>query len=585
MFRCYLCDKQRSTVAQLRGHLRSHHNLGELRLPVKCCQWSCRSSFTKISSFIRHLSKFHAKDEEILVADDVVDDDVTSNTTHTNSYAIHHVNTSVNSIKNHDMLEDVQSEGTALIASLRAKGNVPYNVITGIVSSFNDMSSSIVSYLESAAINSAISAGVDAKAVECIRNSLQQQAEVCKQPLNFLSSSYKQDKFFDEHPLAVVPETVDFGPRYETVEGHTKVVYDSFQYVSIENTLRTLLQNEHYVQALLDDKYKPDVLSDFADGRTCKSHYLFSDTSKFSIIIQLFYDGMGTANPLRGQSVMSNVGVFYYVIKNLPSVYNSCYANVHLLALSYSADLKMYGFDPVVEKFIAEIKRLSTVGFSGAFPLIGTRQIYVSLGQVACDNLALNSLFGFIESFSVDYFCTMCICTQDEIQHKFYENKFKKRTIQEYDEDLANLTLNTDTGKVHSRGIKKKCPLNSIEGFHVTTNYGLDPMHILLEGVVPLELGCILYTLCCTKKLFTVPLLNSRIHWFWSVVNTDKHCKPPVLNIPEAGKRIKPSMKAVQCWALLKYLPLLVGDLVPDDDPHWLFLLDLCHLVDMVFAP
>lgn len=213
------------------------------------------------------------------------------------------------------MLEDIQSEGTALIASLRAKGNVPYSVITGIVTSFNAMSASVVSYLESAAINSAISAGVDAKAVECIRNSLQQQAEVCKQPLDFLSSSYKQDKFFDEHPLAVVPETVDFGPRYETAEGQTKVVYDSFQYVSVENTLRTLLQNEHYVQALLDDKYKPDVLSDFADGRSCRAHYLFSDTSKFSIIIQLFYDGMGTANPLRGQSVMSNVGVFYYVIK------------------------------------------------------------------------------------------------------------------------------------------------------------------------------------------------------------------------------------------------------------------------------
>ena len=60
------------------------------------------------------MSKFHAKDEDILVADDVVDDDVTSNTTHTND-ANHLVNTSVSSIKNHDMLEDIQSEGTAMI--------------------------------------------------------------------------------------------------------------------------------------------------------------------------------------------------------------------------------------------------------------------------------------------------------------------------------------------------------------------------------------------------------------------------------------------------------------------------------------
>jgi hypothetical protein len=38
----------------------------------------------KISSFIHHLSKFHEKDEDILVAD-VVSDEVTSNTTHINN--------------------------------------------------------------------------------------------------------------------------------------------------------------------------------------------------------------------------------------------------------------------------------------------------------------------------------------------------------------------------------------------------------------------------------------------------------------------------------------------------------------------
>lgn len=48
---------------------------------------------------------------------------------------------------------------------------------------------------------------------------------------------------------------------------------------------------------------------------------------------------------------------------------------------------------------------------------------------------------------------------------------------------------------------------------------------------------------------------------------------------------MKPSMKAVQCWSLLRYLPLIVGDLVPSDDQHWLFLLHFCHLVDILFAP
>ena len=38
-------------------------------------------------------------------------------------------------------------------------------------------------------------------------------------------------------------------------------------------------------------------------------------------------------------------------------------------------------------------------------------------------------------------------------------------------------------------------------------------------------------------------------------------------------------------WALLKYLPVFMRNLVPADDPHWLFMLQLCELVDFVLAP
>jgi len=79
---------------------------------------------------------------------------------------------------------------------------------------------------------------------------------------------------------------------------------------------------------------------------------------------------------------------------------------VHLLALCYTHDLKVYGYDRVLEKFVSEIESLRTVGFEGDFALIGRRRIHVQLAQVVCDNLALNGIFGFIESFSSDYFCT-----------------------------------------------------------------------------------------------------------------------------------------------------------------------------------
>jgi hypothetical protein len=142
----------------------------------------------------------------------------------------------------------------------------------------------------------------------------------------------------------------------------------------------------------------------------------------------------------------------------------------------------------------------------------------------------------------------------------------------EYNKDLAELSKSASQPQSHSRGVKQPCILNSIPDFHVTTNYSLDIMHIVLEGIVSVELSCILYALCNVEQYLRMPDIRSRVESFWTVINVDKSNKPPELNsIDKPGHRLTPSMKAVQSWALLKYLPLIIGDLVPADDENWLF--------------
>jgi len=65
---------------------------------------------------------------------------------------------------------------------------------------------------------------------------------------------------------------------------------------------------------------------------------------------------------------------------------------VHLVSLCYAPDLKMYGYEAVLRKFVIEMRRLSLEGFTGNFPGLSTQRVYVSLLHVACDNLALNGL-------------------------------------------------------------------------------------------------------------------------------------------------------------------------------------------------
>lgn len=44
-------------------------------------------------------------------------------------------------------------------------------------------------------------------------------------------------------------------------------------------------------------------------------------------------------------------------------------------------------------------------------------------------------------------------------------------------------------------------------------------------------------------------------------------------------------LKAIQCWCLLRNVPLIFGDVVPQDDEHWNLLLLLLQIVNIIFSP
>jgi hypothetical protein len=50
--------------------------------------------------------------------------------------------------------------------------------------------------------------------------------------------------------------------------------------------------------------------------------------------------------------------------------------------------------------------------------------------------------------------------------------------------------------------------LNKIDGFHVTENWSLDIMHIVLEGIISVEIGCVLYGLCVECKLIDIDTVD-----------------------------------------------------------------------------
>ena len=60
-----------------------------------------------------------------------------------------------------------------------------------------------------------------------------------------------------------------------------------------------------------------------------------------SITIGLYYEKMETTNPLGTHTSVHKLGFFYYIVKNLPPVYNCQLRNC--LLLPHSEDRKTYG--------------------------------------------------------------------------------------------------------------------------------------------------------------------------------------------------------------------------------------------------
>ena len=77
-------------------------------------------------------------------------------------------------------------------------------------------------------------------------------------------------------------------------------------------------------------------------------------------------------------------------------------------------------------------------------------------------------------------------------------------------------------------GIKSRSPLNKIDFFHVANSGQLpqDIMHVLFEGVIPLETKLMLKVFIFEKKYFTLSFLNDRIQHF-SYGKRESRNKPP----------------------------------------------------------
>ena len=186
------------------------------------------------------------------------------------------------------------------------------------------------------------------------------------------------------------------------------------------------------------------------------------------------------------------------------------------------------------------------------------------------DNLGQHQVLGFVESFRANYACIRCKAPRAMCQTMTKFDATFLRTPENYESDL-------EENNVSETGINRRCILNDIVDYHVTSCIIYDIMHDLLEGVCNVGMSGVL------KQILKIPginidLINNRIECF----DFGTHSNRPILLTMAKIEKGDLGMSASEMLNLVKYFSIIIGDLVPRENSIWEYYLVLNEILDIV---
>ena len=251
----------------------------------------------------------------------------------------------------------------------------------------------------------------------------------------------------------------------------------------------------------------PGFMTGYQDGQQYQQHGIFKNHPR-ALRLQLSYDDAEVTNPIGSKAGVHKLGLFYYTIQNLPFTVSSSMNGVFLLAVCYTSDIKKYGFQPILDPFVKKVKQLESdcgvvLQWDGR-----VCEVHGTLVSFNADTLAAHELLGFLGP-SAHRLCRLCDATRELIQIFLKEEDFNMREIDSHDDavDVVSLRRNGDL----DTGVRTSCPLNLLQNFHCVTNYNLDTMHDMLEGLCPCEVKLLLNHFIFSDQFITLSDVNQRI--------------------------------------------------------------------------
>ena len=353
---------------------------------------------------------------------------------------------------------------------------------------------------------------------------------------------------------------------------------DKFYYVPLLETLKQLVQIEFVRNEILSRPSNNDAnLHDLSDGSVFKEHEFFN-SNHHALQIVAFYDEVESCNPLGSSAGKFKLGCVFFTLANIRPMFRSSLKSIFLAIIAKSSIIKKEGIDSILKPFLDDLKALRNEGINVKFA--GQNEVWKgTLLAFLADNLASHELGGFKESFSfARRFCRSCLTDKNLSQSHFNEKNFTLRDSVSH-KNLCSRLHDIDGASISVEfGINRCSSLDSLPNFSVAENLPHDIMHDLFEGVVPHELKLFMQY-CVGMSYFSIPTLNHRIAAFDFGYSGTKD-KP---NLIDSEFRCKQT--ASQMWLLARTFPLIIGDLIPEENANWDCLLKLFEICKICTAP
>ncbi|KAJ1521818.1 hypothetical protein ONE63_003453 [Megalurothrips usitatus] len=460
------------------------------------------------------------------------------------------------------------------IAKLYQDPKLPRSSVQNIVSSLNDiLCGTFMQHVKQRINSTLLDCGAGDKqmgVINSIFNTIQES-------LLAVSTEHRRFKRFLQSGFFIPPEPYELGEIDVPVQsvngqllGKKKVYGQSVPLSKLLPKLFDLPDTWSIVQSYLSSlNENPDLIQNYMQCSHWQMKTAKYKRDDFVLPIFPYYDDVQYNDALGPHA--DKFGGVYLLMPFLPEECRSKVENMLLALLFKTTDRACFGDRSVFRPLVQQLLSLEEEGICLNTPN-GVKKVFFVTGLLLGDNLGLNSLLGFVECFTANFFCRFCKTERKVTHTQSTEDPSTLRDQAGYEEDIRV--------KNSSRtGIVTDCALSSVPSFHVTTNYCVDTFHDISEGIAHYVMINILKH--CMPKYFTCDELNHRIVFFdYGPCGSNRI---PLITY-DLNSRSKLKMNGCETILFVKFFALLVGDRVLHDDPYWKLYLKLRELMDICFS-